>query len=57
VLIERTLIDVVNRHYGRPVVDAIGRHVEFIGGSPLVAHADGGGPADHPGRRFRPAKK
>jgi hypothetical protein len=54
VLIERTLIDIVNRHHGRPIVDAIGRRLDYAGGAPLP---EAGGPADHPGRRFRPAKK
>ena len=31
VLIERALIDLVNRHYGRQVVDAIGRYVDYPG--------------------------
>src|ERR1700733_14943639 len=34
VLIERTLIDIVNRHHGRPVVDAIGRRLDYAGASP-----------------------
>jgi hypothetical protein len=53
VLIERTLIDLVNRHYGRQVVDAIGRHLE-VGFT--LPRTDSGSAADHPGRRFRPTK-
>jgi hypothetical protein len=53
VLIERTLIDLVNRHYGRVVVDAIGRHTELGAGLPRT---DAGSAADHPGRRLRPAR-
>jgi hypothetical protein len=54
VLIERTLIDLVNRHYGRQVVDAIGRHVASTTTAYLGA---AGGPDDHPARRLRPTKK
>jgi hypothetical protein len=53
VLIERTLIDLVNRHYGRQVVDAIGRHLEI---GTVMPRTDPGSAADHPGRRLRSPK-
>jgi hypothetical protein len=57
VLIERTLIDVVNRYHGRPVVDAIGRHIQQLDRVSTPVTVPGGGPSDHPGRRLRPTKK
>jgi hypothetical protein len=65
VLIERTLIDLVNRFYGMPVVDAIGRRVQFDSqltsdrhGYPLFDPGiPGGGAKDHPSRRLKEPKK
>jgi hypothetical protein len=56
VLIERTLIDLVNRHYGRQVLDAIGRGFGS-GVGEFNPYGEQGGPLDHPGRRFKPVKK
>jgi hypothetical protein len=64
VLIERTLIDLVNRFFGVPVVDAIGRSVQSSSqmtfdnrGRSGINQSDSGGATDHPSRRFRPSKK
>jgi hypothetical protein len=64
VLIERSLIDLVNRFFGMPVVDAIGRRVQFDSqmthdrrGYPLIDHSASGSAKDHPSRRLREPKK
>jgi len=54
VLIERTLIELVNRHYRREVLDMIGR---YLGESKIVGMPYPGAPDDHPSRRLREPKK
>jgi hypothetical protein len=65
VLIERTLIDLVNRFFGAPVVDAIGRNMQqspaplFYDrrGHQAVDHSISGSQKDHPSRRLKEPKK